>query len=351
MIVHKLEMKYKVSILLFLALLIFFVAKLLTGVSGRSEDKLAEKIDCWDLKGYEEWILSGNGVLEKMPNVGYYTASRHNIRSKDKDYSVYQVTCNETDVEAHAVWNGVFIYSEDRFSEISLLDSYANVLDIEDINHDGYEEVIVMMGTGGNCWACTRREILQLKDGGVVNLTENINDLDAGAVVGVMELDGDDSEKELEFLESEWEFAFGLCHACSPYTIRIYKWDGDSYVDDSRSYPGIYEEQLSKAMQDWNEWECGTPNSGASDSCLSAALQVLLASDMLGRRDEGWHFFWENTKPELFEMHVDFDYAEESFEKARSALESQYKNGEPFRPTEKKEYIELLEESLENLNL
>lgn len=327
-------MKYKVIILLFLALLAFAIVKLIIGVPSRSNDKKsAEKIDCTNVKGYEDWILSGSETLEKKPSVGHYTISRHNVRSKDKDYSIYRVGCNETDVEAYMVWNGVFIYTEGGFSDTRLIDEYAGVSEVSDINNDGYHEVVVNIGTAGNCWSCMRKEIIQLIDGVAVNLTEKINDFNKGAVITVEDLDDNYSEKELIFRESKWEFAFGLCHACSYRTLRIYKWDGDSYQDESISYPSFYEKELSEAMQYWNEWGCGKPNISTSpDSCLGVALPVLLASDMLGKRDEGWQFFWNNTNPELFKRHENFDYASEIFERARSTLERQYKNGEPFKP-------------------
>jgi len=127
--------------------------------------------------------------------------------------------------------------------------------------------------------------------------------------------------------------AFGLCHACSPSTIKVYKWVDEKYQDYSSKYPDIYQKQLEQAKISWKNDGCdkSKPPGTSQDYCTGDAVRVLLTSDILGKREEGWKFFWVNTDPEKYKSKYGNVY--DSLLKARETLKKQFDNKEPFVPS------------------
>ena len=337
-------MKKKYYLPLFLCVLIIVIVAILhksnlAGIKNTLTKKNigSEKIDCQNIESYKKWLTSlERGLLEKEPSVGYHLVEQVNIKSNDRDYSIYTVSCKKEDVEAALIVHAVLFYTEDGFSKLSYIGESVGVSSGGNFGIDSpYREVVVSVFNGIMCWTCDKKEIVQLSNNGAISLTNSINDnigtgtMPQRAVTAIEDLDGDDTQ-ELVVTESKWEMAFGLCHACSPVTERYYKWSVSEFEDVSTKYKDLYLKQIDTAKQNWEERECGRTDKIPADYCTGFALKVLLASDMAGRRNEGWKFFWANTNPEVYRKI--YGNIPDPLLLSRKVLLEQYTKGENFSP-------------------
>ena len=188
-----------------------------------------------------------------------------------------------------------------------LLDSYGpqgpRTLGWLDMNADGLMEFPYRLDQGGNCWACAQMQVIQLRaDDSVANLTDAVPEEDRlgeSFVLGtVMDVDGDGVQEWLVY-DVRFEFAFGLCHACSPIAHRVYAWDGETYRNASAQYADYYQGQIDdltaqvEAMRQsdepWNGFELGP------------MVSLLLTYQNAGRGEEGLALFDEHSDPAQYE--------------------------------------------------
>lgn len=174
-----------------------------------------------------------------------------------------------------------------------------------DINGDGWLELAIRAFNGGDCWACNRTYVLQLRPTGdeasggerlreitgalpAVNLLRNpmipkrLNDLDG------------DGQLEIEVLDGTFEFGFGLSRDQSPGLYRVFDWDGERYVDASTRFPGYFEGQIGASRA---SLEAGYGTALDPGAVIGQAVLILLAYDARGQRDEGWALFQQLTDP------------------------------------------------------
>ncbi|MFZ5916678.1 MAG: hypothetical protein ACOYZ7_07085 [Chloroflexota bacterium] len=184
-----------------------------------------------------------------------------------------------------------------------LLDSYGpqgpRTLGWLDMNADGLMELPYIVDQGGNCWGCSQMQVLQLQaDDSVVSLTDAVPEQDRlgeSLVLGtVMDMDGDGVEEWLVY-DVSFEFAFGLCHACSPIAHRVYAWDGTVYREASTQFPDYYQGQIDnltaeveamrQSQEPWSGYELGP------------MVSLLLTYQNAGRGEEGLALFEEYSEP------------------------------------------------------
>lgn len=285
------------------------------------------QVDCSNIEGYKNWLSTNKDTLTPKPygTDGYLIES---INPLGIDYSVYVVTCNERSSKEDE-WpmrtKATLIYSSNTnsFLDFSLMGEYINFVSTGDVNNNGIEDVLIQMATGGNCWSCEWKELFEVKDNNVIQLTKGLNDQEGyrQAVKDVEDLD-DDGILELVVLDAKWEFAFDFSHAGSPGAYKIYKWSGTGYEEDkmSEAYLSFHRKKLEDSLAWWKD-------EGYDDS---TAIEILLEYDALGMRDVGWKFFWNNTNPETVKKK--YSEASDSITKARAVLKRQYKYDQEFSP-------------------
>lgn len=168
-----------------------------------------------------------------------------------------------------------------------------------DMNADGLMEFPYIVDQGGNCWACAQMQVLQLQaDESVVNLTDTVPEEDRLGeflVLGTtMDVDGDGVQEWLVY-DVSFEFAFGLCHACSPIAHRVYAWDGAVYRNASARFTDYYQSQIDdltaeveamrQSQEPWSGYELGP------------MVSLLLTYQNAGRGEEGLALFEEYSDP------------------------------------------------------
>lgn len=221
--------------------------------------------------------------------------------------------------------------------------SEENPLGWRDLTGDGSLELPVRAANGGFCFACTRIYVLQLAP------VEDASDAEGDTRWQVRELTGavpfinlaqnpiipkwlsdfdSNGTAEVEALDGNFEFAFGLYREYSPRFYRPLVWDGARFADASLWSPGYFDGQIQRAAEAVQA-TYGQPLS--SQDTLGKALTVLLAYDASGRRDEGWAVFWQlsdlaNWPGEAVPGLLDW------LNRIREHLRGQYERGEPFAP-------------------
>ena len=212
-----------------------------------------------------------------------------------------------------------------------------------DITADGLLELPVWAANGGFCFACNRVYVLQLAP------VADSDDPEGDAGWQIRELSGavpflnllqnpiipkwlsdfnGDGQAEIEALDGNFEFAFGLYRETSPRFYRPLVWDGQGYADTSRWSPAYFDGQIQRATEAVQA-TFGQPL--ASEGPIGKALTVLLAYDASDRREEGWAAFWQLSDP--------VNWAGEAtpglldlLTRIREHLRGQFERGEPFAP-------------------
>jgi hypothetical protein len=187
------------------------------------------------------------------------------------------------------------------------------------MNADGLMELPYRVDQGGNCWTCSQMQVLQLHtDDSLVNLTELVpveDELGESFVLGtVMDVDYDGVQEWLVF-DARFEFAFNLCHACSPTAHRVYAWDGETYRNASAQFSDYYQEQIdnltaqveamAQSDEPWAGYEVGP------------MVSLLLAYENAGRGEEGLAIFEQYSDPAQYEGRV----TEEQLQSLKDARE------------------------------
>jgi hypothetical protein len=194
------------------------------------------------------------------------------------------------------------LQEERRFFLTTYSPDGQQTLDWADINGDGLMELPFILDQGGNCWTCTQMQVLQLRaDDSVINLTESVPPEDKlGKSFVVLDLTDvkDDSLLEWLVLDARWEFAFDLCHACSPVGFRLYAWDGTTYRNASAQFPDYYQEQIDSLTAQVEETaQSDEPWTGFE---VGPIVSLLLAYENAGRGEEGLALFEQNSDPALY---------------------------------------------------
>ena len=175
-------------------------------------------------------------------------------------------------------------------------------LDWVDMNADGLMELPFHEDQGGNCWTCAQLRVLQLRAGGdVVDLTAAVPPEDelgeSFVILDLIDADADGVQEWL-VLDARFEFAFDLCHACSPAAFRLYAWDGEVYRNASAQFPDYYQPQIDNLTARVQEMaQSDDPWTGDE---LGSIVSLLLAYENAGRREEGLAVFEQYTDPALY---------------------------------------------------
>jgi ligand-binding sensor domain-containing protein len=172
-----------------------------------------------------------------------------------------------------------------------------------DMNGDGLMELPYRTINGGNCWGCSQLRVLQHRgDDSFTYLTEATPPQDrlGGNFVLQSLIDvNDDGVLEWQVLDARWEFAFGLCHACSPAAFRLYAWDGSSYHNASAEFPEYYQPILAEGLAAVEQLAGG--DAAWSGAELGQLISLLLNYENAGRGQEGWAIFEQYSDPALYE--------------------------------------------------
>ena len=172
-----------------------------------------------------------------------------------------------------------------------------------DMNGDGLMELPYRTINGGNCWGCSQLRVLQHRaDDSFAYLTESTPPQDrlGGNFVlqGLIDVNND-GVLEWQVLDARWEFAFGLCHACSPAAFRLYAWDGSSYRHASAQFPAYYQPILAEGLAEVER--LAESEATWSGSELGQLISLLLNYENAGRGQEGWTIFEQYSDPALYE--------------------------------------------------
>jgi hypothetical protein len=218
-----------------------------------------------------------------------------------------------------------------------------NPLGWQDLTGDGSLELPVRAANGGFCFACTRIYVLQLAPMDDTSNAEGDTRWQVRELTGAVpfinlaqnpiipkwlsDFDGNGTA-EVEALDGNFEFAFGLYREYSPRIYRPLVWDGSRFADASPWSPGYFDGQIQRAAEAVQA-TYGQPL--ASQDVLGKALTVLLAYDASGRRDEGWAVFWQLSDPanwpgEAIPGLLDW------LDRIRQHLRGQFERGESFAP-------------------
>jgi hypothetical protein len=300
-----------------------------------SKNKVGNKqlaiIDCSKIEGYENFLLNNKqtAILNKKPLVGYYIDSLNNVSDSKESYTIYNITCTPKDTEAVVSTKAVLIYSNDEFNKLYFLSEYSTV-SAEQMVEDDSARANIYLTNGGNCWTCGGTHIIQFKDGIVKDLTAQIynnrenSEVPSQAVTAIRDLNNDYVD-ELLVTENKWEFAFNMCHGCSPISTRVYEWDGQNYTNQTQKFSTFYTDNIDKTNNIWQA-NCAS-SSELSNNCFTEALQVLIDYDAIGQRNLGWNFFWQGIQNK-----TPAPIIEEAVGKAKVTLKNQYDNNLPFNP-------------------
>lgn len=183
-----------------------------------------------------------------------------------------------------------------------------------DMNGDGWPELVVLSDSGGHCWTCGKFQIFSLQNNdNVINLTESalaVAETYGFSVENVLDLNGD-GIMEWVVLDARYEFAFTLCHQCSPAATRIYAWDGESYHNASAQFPEYYQSHIDRLTAQLEELtKDGTWDKDKQLGPLGPLISLLLNYENAGRLEEGWAIFSSYANPERYSQISDADAAE-----------------------------------------
>ena len=177
----------------------------------------------------------------------------------------------------------------------------------KDINNDGRTEILLGLGVGGNCWSCYTTMVLSFRGSTVKNLTAAINRVEN--LTFHYDEDSKDSDfvdlnhdgiDEIKVLDSRFEFGFGLDHASSPGSLKIFKWTGKQYEDRSTQFRDYYlqrvkenEAILAPAMKRCDNPHLGLDLSGLEITDVIYSYKESIISEYLdyenmGMKSAGW---------------------------------------------------------------
>lgn len=208
---------------------------------------------------------------------------------------------------------------------------YLDFYSFKDINQDGHIELTVSSGTGGNCWTCLYYQLLQIKNGTVIDLTKELNKQGVSVVSELTDFNND-GIFELEVLDARWEFFWDLCHACSPGSRRIYVWEKDKFIDRSSDFKDYYLDRINTIKSNVKKDMVNKDMSAATSLMYvyGGAISALINYETIGLKDAGWDYFWDTTDtknwPDLPGGWI------EKYENLRNFLKNQYESGEQFSP-------------------
>ena len=151
-----------------------------------------------------------------------------------------------------------------------------------DINNDGLPEIVLSTFRGGNSWESQYIQVFKiLPTGEMKELTiEHPEDV---VLQGLEDIDKDGTY-EIIGLDTHWEYKFGLCHACSPAVMKIYIWQEGKYVDGSKKFSKIYDEEISKL-------ESRLPGFSSRENYIGDVISILLNYIQKGEDAKGWARF------------------------------------------------------------
>ncbi|MGB1252228.1 MAG: hypothetical protein ACPG8W_16535 [Candidatus Promineifilaceae bacterium] len=165
-----------------------------------------------------------------------------------------------------------------------------------DLNQDGYVELVLQTATGGN-FCCNGIALFQLRDGALINLTQQITFLERDHPNKVRDLDQDGS---VELIASDYVFAtLGGCNACGFYTDRIYKWDGELFVENSAEFPDHYRSRIRTLRAQIEYGRLFSPHN---------LIELLLIYDRIDQTEIGWEILTARWRPKTWDEHYGYVY-------------------------------------------
>jgi hypothetical protein len=148
---------------------------------------------------------------------------------------------------------------------------------IGDINLNGHPDFVVQslaMGSGGY----RTITVIEIRDGGVVNITPDGDLLDWGHSLGDINSDG---LIDIRTVTPVVDVPLQWVNCCEPDRVRWYGWDGNQYVDISST---LSEAEYPVIDDYWNTLQ----TSGQCPSVERNLFTMLFAYESLGRLLEGW---------------------------------------------------------------
>jgi len=243
------------------------------------------------------------------------------------------VTLNNTDYEAvvyryrsssYLFSDRLLIYKKQSQQKVVIY-SYSgqeisiSIGDWEDINGDKLPELATSFDNGAiKCLPCHRIYVLQLQpDGQIIDLTLTLPPKDKltndFAIQKIVDLNGD-GIKEWEVIDGRYEwldFNVGYGH-------RIYAWDGKTYRNASSQFPEYYQPKITELTARLKEFgfvrtieEKAAKVSSDSELnknelYIGELIELLLAYDNAGKREEGWAIFETYANPDKYEKNPDW---------------------------------------------
>jgi len=213
------------------------------GISPRARSHFSKEIQTWQSKGYEldkviitnlnggEYIIA---TLSPSPRLEKLRETYAEIRGILKIYTVKE--------------DKVISFFEKGF-DAGLYD-----FEVRDIDDDRSNEIIVTWSFGGNAWDGTGIAIFEMREGYIVpvevkpSITSPSKIPNLIPAARLVDLDGN-RVYELLVLDTTLEFAYSLCHACSPAAWKVFSWKNGYYQEDSSSFPFYYRGKIRKIKE------------------------------------------------------------------------------------------------------
>jgi len=205
---------------------------------------------------------------------------------------------------------------DDFFSRVTIrFDSPENTpIGWHDLNGDGFPELLLFISNYHiKCEPCEQLQILQLQpQQGVRNLTLSIPAEDKLDFFSVQDLVDVDNDGIMELIVHDDRYAWLDYNA--GYGTRIYAWDGEVYRNASSRFPDYYQSQIDQLTFRLEEFgfvkSIGDISSedalNKKELYIGELIELLLAYDNIGRREEGWAIFEAYANPQRYEENTDW---------------------------------------------
>lgn len=200
---------------------------------------------------------------------------------------------------------------DDFFSRVTIhFDSYKDTpTGWYDLNGDSFPELSLFISNYHiKCIPCVQIQVLQLHpQQGIKNLTLSVSVEDKLDFFSVQNITDINNDGVMEWLVHDNRYAWLDYNA--GYGTRIYAWDGNTYRNASTQFPNYYQskiDQLTFRLEEFG-FVKSIEDISSEDSLykkelyIGELIELLLAYDNIGRREEGWLIFETYVNPERYE--------------------------------------------------